>query len=164
MTIEELMPSAVEKFKASAQAAQLVTDGILGTDPDGMMWVFQGSDDDRPFRDPEGTGKAAIVFTVNDIWGTNNHNTVRLPVLTALAYVDASRNASGEILRRDGKHRALRVSELVRDAFHDPANVEHVWPLDVVVYSCVCTGWASVLEVPDSDGMHRSAARFNIMM
>lgn len=163
-TLDQVQASAVVKFSASVQAQALVAAGDLGQDSDGMKWVFQGADDDRPFRDPEGTGRAAVVFTVNDTWGVNRHNTASMPILVALVYADASRNSGGELLLRDAKARAQRVSAAIRDVFHDVGNVDHDWPLEVKVFSCVCSSDVSVLPVPATEAQHRASLRFEVML
>lgn len=168
MSTDLLQASAVKKFTDSDQAAALIADGDLGVDvggdSEGLVWVFQGSDDDRPWRDPEGTGKAAVVLTFNDSWGANQHNTSDMPVLTALVYSDTSRSADGTPTTRDGKARALRVIQALKEVFHDAANKDHEWPLDLRIHSCVATNGATIYPVPDTDGMHRASIRFQILM
>jgi len=160
--IENVIPAAVAKFVASPECEALVEEGLLGVDVKGTPWVFQGSDDDRPFRDPAGTGKGAIVITSNGIWGVNQHNTADFPLLTVLVYMDVSRKADGTILMKNGKSRTLSVLRRVKDVFHDAANKDHEWP-GLYVVSCVMQpGGFSVMGIPNSDAMHRGAANFEL--
>lgn len=162
--IEKLAKSAVDRFVATQQYRDLVDEGLLGRDDLGTPWVFQGSDDDRPFRDPQGSGKGALVLTVNDTWSVNAHNTAEFPVLTALVYMDVSRDPFGAPSGRDGKARALSVVRRVKEVFHDPANEFHEWPDDLFVHSCVARGTVSVMPIPDGDGMHRAACSFEVAL
>ena len=161
MAIENVALSAVTRFVESQQYADLVDGGFIGEDGD-TPWVFQGSDDDRPFRDPQGAGKGAVVFTVNDTWAVNQHNTAEFPLLTALVYMDVSRDGEGAPMGKDGKVRALYVVRLIKEVFHDAANKVHTWPNGIYVHSCVAQSGISVLPVPEGDGMHRAAVRFEV--
>lgn len=165
--LDQLQASAVEKFISSPQAAELVLSGDLGSDVStgqSLLWVFQGSDDDKPFRDPEGTGTSAVVLTYNSNWGTNPHNTARFPVLTALVYADCSRTPSGEISRRDAKSRALRVSDALINVFHDAANRDHVWPLGLRVVSSNWSYGPDAMPIPGESGLWRASLRFDISL
>ena len=162
--IEVLPKAAVDKFIASQECQDLIDEGLLGKDADGTPWVFQGSDDDRPFRDPKGTGKAAIVLTSNGIWGVNAHNTADFPLLTALAYVDVSRKPDGTVLTKNGKVRAQSILRRVKDVFHDPANKDHLWPGLYVVACVMQSGGYSVMPIPGSDNMHRGAVNFEVSL
>lgn len=160
--IEKVIPAALAKFLASPQCQDLIDDGLLGVDADDVPWVFQGSDDDRPFRDPKGSGRGAIVLTSNQSWGANPHNTAYFPLLTALVYMDVSRKADGTVLAKDGKLRTLGVINRVREVFHDPGNSDHDWPLDLYVYACVAQNGYSILGIPGSDNMHRGSINFEV--
>jgi hypothetical protein len=164
--IEKLQNAAVSKFSSSSVATGLIQQGILGVDvggqTDGLRWIFSGDQDDRPYRDPEGTGKTAVVFTVNGSWGTNLHNTARFPVLTVLIYSDSTRGLDGRPTSGNGKTRGLAVADAIIKVFHDPAKNVHVWPNGVYVHSCLYAGGPNAQPVPDSDGMSRISLEFNI--
>jgi len=159
--IEKVIPAAVAKFLASDECQHLVDTGLLGVDRDGSPWVFQGSDDDRPFRDPKGSGRGAIVFTSNQTWGVNAHNTADFPLLTALVYMDVSRKADATVLAKDGKLRTLGAIDHIKKVFHDPGNTDHQWP-GLYVYACVAQNGYSVLGIPGSDNMHRGSINFEV--
>jgi hypothetical protein len=165
--IELVQESAVQKFSQSAGANGLVASGILGvsTEDFGLLrWVFQGSDDDRPFRDPKGTGKCAVVLTTNSTWGTNQHNTARMPVLTALIYADPTRGNDGTPAKPDAKSKALKVADALITVFHDAANSDHNWPKGLKVHSSVHSDGPNSQPIPDSDGMVRMSLSFQLMV
>lgn len=166
--IEKLQNSAVKRFSESSVATGLIQEGILGVDvggdTDGLRWVFSGDQDDRPYRDPEGTGKAAVVFTVNGSWGTNLHNTARFPILTVLIYSDSSRGPDGRPMSGNGKTRGLRVADQIIKLFHDPAKATNRWPNNVFIHSCLYSSGPTSQPVPESDGMSRISIDFNIEM
>lgn len=166
--IEKLQNAAVARFNGSTAATSLVQKGILGVDiggtTSGLKWVFTGDQDDRPYRDPEGTGKCAVVFTVNGFWGTNLHNTARFPVLTVLIYTDSARGTDGKPTVSNSKARGLEVADQIIKFFHDPGKTVNKWPNNVYVHSCLHVSGPNAQPVIDSDGMTRISLSFNIEM
>jgi hypothetical protein len=164
----DLVAAAVSKL-TDALSAKGYLGNLVGRDASGGAfstgWVFAGFDDDgRPFRDVEGTGKAAIVMHDRNEWAVNPHNTARFPVLMVVVYADSSRNPDGTMQYRDGMIRARMVNNVVNRTFHDAANVDHEWPLGVTVVSCVKADGTSFTDVPTAEGVVRALTRFEVCM
>lgn len=151
---------------------EVVAEGLVGTDPDGTPWVFQGlNDEGAPFRDPEGTGTGVIVLTVGrEEWASNVHNTNRFPVLQVLYYMDATRNEDGSPVARDAEAKCRQLAHRLDRAFHifgdkdDPYRTEHFWPysdlsvepskaMKVMVHYSRRSSGLSIRDVPGSGSL-----------
>lgn len=166
----DLVSSAREKLLAALTAADMVGT-LIGKDPnpgdpwfDG--WVFSGSDNDNaPSRDVANTGLVACVVSQRDAWASNMHNTARFPILQVLTFADSSR-IPGTVQRaaEDADLKAKAVARVVRKTFHDAANADHAWPLELEVVSSVAQGDLSITDVPGSDFTVRGQQRFEIQL
>ena len=163
MSRQLLGPAAVRILRADTAFAALVgvTVGSDTTYPYG--WVFQGlTPEGRPFRDPEGTGKCAVVLNVRDSWASPNaHNNAMFPMLRVSIFADATRDAGRNITQRDADSKAWAVWEVLDRVFHDPGNSKHDWS-GVRVVSSVRGGEPGVMDVPGGDGMVRLDVVYNI--
>lgn len=164
----DLVSSAITKLLAALNTWGLIGT-VVGQDPAGKAfpdgWVFAGFDDDgRPFRDVEGTGRAAIVIHDRNEWGVNQHNTARFPLLMVIIFADSSRAADGTITFRDGILRAKLVNKVVTETFHDAANEDHEWPGGLLVISCVKADGTDFTDVPNAEGVVRALTRFEVAL
>jgi hypothetical protein len=170
LLLGDLVSSARQKLLTALTDADLVGP-LIGadpspTDPFYTGWVFSGMDHDgAPSRDVTNTGKVACVLLSRNAWGSNMHNTARLPILTVLTYADATR-FDGTVSRaaEDAELKAKAVAKVVRKTFHDAANEDHIWPLDLFVVSSVANGDLDLTDVPGSDYVVRGTQRFDVIL
>lgn len=163
----DLASSAVERVRASSIFQDLVSAGLVGTDsvyPAG--WVFQRTRRaPATYRNVEGTGKACVVLSDRTSWaGPNQHNTARFPTLLVEVFADASRDSQGNVVADDADRRCKQVWDGLDRIFHDAANVSHVWPLGLKIFSCVRWTELSIDDVPDGDGSVRGTAYYAVQL
>lgn len=169
MSIENVLPAVIASIAAHSPFAALVGTDV-GKMADNTPWLFQDTaEDNRPFRDPKGTGKATVVVGFRDSWGVNRHNTMAMPVIQVLVYADLSRHVDGTPQGRDAKDRALRVWSALDSLLHDTGGalsghkVTLANPVASVTFvSSARTEGPSVMPVPDGDGMERLMARYEV--
>lgn len=168
-------PTLLEGDLVSSARAKLMTAAasLIGTligkdatgDPFSDGWIFAGADQEgRPYRDPAATGKCAVVLTEAAPWGTNAHNTARMPSLQVQIYCDPSRDANGNIAARDERLKCRKIAKTVHRCFHDAANRDHSWPNNLLVVSSTCSSDLSITDVPNSDGICRGTLVFSIQL
>lgn len=155
-----LCAEAVLLLKQHPALVTLAEEGILGFDRDGM-WIFYGNEDNKPWRDPQGTGTSAIVLSTDDTWGSNAHNTAQFPVLQVLIYSDATRGVDNKPVRTDQKTKAWRIYDEIDKIFHDSSNTLHSVG-SVRVHSSQRRYGPSVRAVPDTAGMVRLDVTYEI--
>lgn len=166
----DLVSSAREKVLQALIDANMVGT-LIGkddnpTDPFYTGWVFAGPDHaSAPSRDVTNTGKVAVVLFCRNSWGSNMHNTVRMPTLTVLIWADATR-FEGTVSRaaEDADLKAKAVARVIRATFHDAANADHDWPLGLYVISSVADGDLDITDVPGSDYVVRGALNFSVQV
>jgi len=169
MGLAEFLPSAYRYLMNDDPFTALIGTDVgmdsNATDAYNKGWVFQGLDGDgRPYRDPQGSGKAAVVLTSRDGWASPNmHNTATFPSLQVLIYADVSRSLQGSPTARDAEARCKRVYEKVDRVFHDPSNSTHGWD-GVRIVSCVRSSELSISDIPGSDLMVRGLVRYNVVL
>jgi hypothetical protein len=170
VSLENVLPAVLKTIAADSAFTALVGSDI-GEISAGVPWLFQDTyDDNRPFRDPKGTGKAAVVVGFRDSWGVNGHNTMGMPMVQVLVYADLSRNADGTPQARDAKNRATRVWETIDAILHDVrgslSGVKVVLSepvgADFTFVSSRRREGPSIMPVPDGDGMERLMARYEV--
>lgn len=164
MSVSTVVPAAVSRLRAASGVLAL-PETDLGRDETAGIWVFQGSDDLVPFRDPKGTGTSAVSVAVTGSWSSNPHNTMNFPRLTVAVFADTSRGEGGEPILWDGHYRALRVWEALDAVLHDPANADRpAWlAAGTPVLSCL-RETVHVAKVPGMDGMHRLTCDYSVVM
>lgn len=169
MSVENVLPAIIQTI-ANASAFKALVGVDVGEMADGTPWLFQDTyDDNRPFRDPKGTGMAAVVVGFRDSWGVNAHNTMGMPLIQVLVYADLTRHVDGTPQARDAKDRAVRVWEAVDALLHDSGGVLGGLRVTltnpattVTLVSSQRAEGPSVLPVPDGDGMERLMARYEV--
>lgn len=155
----DLVTAAVARLSAYAPFQEMVAEGLIGSDDDGTVWLFQGLDQDgRPFRDPEGTGKCVVVLMERQEWAAANaHNTAHFPLLQMLIYADCTRNVDGAVVTRDADRKAKHVFQKLDRCFHLPSNLDEDkrWAIDantyVDVHSCLRGDPATISDVPQTE-------------
>ena len=152
--------NAVLALKQHPPLITLAEEGVLGFDRDGM-WIFFGNDENKPWRDPQGTGTSAIVLSTDDTWGNNPHNSAQFPVLQVLIYSDATRGTDNKPMMTDQKTKALRIYDVVDTLFHDCGNRLHALG-DVRIHSSLRRYGPSLQPVPDTAGMVRLDVTYEI--
>lgn len=131
----DLVTAATRRLRAFPAFQLLVSQGFIGTDAYdsdtlptkvSAAWLFQGLDNEgRPFRDPEGSGKAAIVLTERSEWAApNRHNTAYFPELQMLIYMDSTRDEDGSLVSPDADSKTKHVFRLLDRCFHLVGNTE----------------------------------------
>ena len=134
-------------------------------DPWYSGWVFQGlSDTGEPYRQPEGSGMAAVVVSSRGGWASPNQtNTASFPLLQIFVFADCSRDENGNLSARDAESRVRRVAEVVDPLFHDAANRVHSWGTFPVV-SCLRHSELSIRDVPNGDGVVRGELTYEVVL
>jgi hypothetical protein len=137
----------------------------VSTDPWYGGWVFQGlSDENAPYRQPEGSGMAAVVVSSRGGWASPNQtNTAHFPLLSVFIFGDCSRDANGNLSQRDAEVRVRRVADVIDPLFHDPANRTHVWGTFPIV-SCLRHSELNLQDVPSGDGVVRGELTYEIVI
>lgn len=166
----DVSASACVKLRNALQAEGLIGT-LIGVDvaPETAFtsgWVFVGAENDnRPSRDVTGTSMVACVVSSRSHWATNMHNTARFPVLQVLIFADSTR-IPGTVSRasEDADLKVNRVAKVVRKTFHDAANRDHSWPLDVEVISSVLSTDLQLSDVPGNDFVSRGQMLFNLQV
>lgn len=153
--------------------------GLVGQDGiDGMpngpyseAWVFPGLDNDgKPLRPVEGTNKCSIVVTDRDHWGTNQHNTMIMPLLRVHIFADTIRDENGNPTGRFADLRCKALARVVDKAFHDPANITHVWnegmPEELSIIAAVRSsgGGLNITDIPDQDFAVRGVLNYELSL
>lgn len=158
--LAQVVPAAVARLRAAPGVLALPED-VLGTDEDAGLWVFQGSGELKPFRDPKGTGTSAAVVELTGTWAANVHNTMDFPRLTVAVFSDTSRAADGTPIAWDATARAVTVWEALDWVLHDPSNSkQEEWEAHGVrVLSCL-RETVSIQAVPNLDGMVRLSCEY----
>jgi hypothetical protein len=169
--VGDVVASARVRLVGALVAANLVgpvvgADGV-GTQPVGPYsdaWVFPAAEEDgRPLRAVESTGLTAVTLHVKDEWGANVHNTMHFPVLTVLIFADCSRDPEGNPTARDAELRCKAVAKVIDKTLHDPANVNHDWPLGLRVHSCLRESMGlTIMDIPNGDGAVRGQLRYDV--
>jgi len=162
----KLGAAAVRRLRADPEFQALIPNyiGVDSTFPEG--WVFQGLSDtgNRPYRDPEGTGKCAVVLGTRDSWaGPNQHNTANFPLLRVHIYADPSRDINRNMTARDADQKAHTVWRVIDRLFHDAGNQHHQWD-NLYVTSCLRGSEPSIMDVPQGDGLVRLDATYNVIL
>ena len=155
---EDLVTAAHRRLRNHPRFIALVDGGYIGTDAaaDALLgeqvsasWLFQGlSEDGRPFRDPEGSGKSAVVLQEYTGWpGSSDSHTFRFPQLQLLVYTDTPRAADGSELALTASRTCKYILSELDRVFHLPGNSEHKWNSMHVHSSLRDGGWA-IHDVP----------------
>lgn len=133
-------------------------DGVDGHDigPASEGWVFPGLDNDgRPLRSVEGSNKVSVTFSDRDTWGTNAHNTMRMPLLRVLVFADTDRQPDGNPAGRYADLRARKTAQFIVDLFHDAGNFVKVWnpgqSEELPIAACILQSGISISDIPDND-------------
>jgi hypothetical protein len=175
-SMEDVLIAARRKLLASPYFAPLIgTDvGRDSMEPDKYSgafedgWVFRGVGvTNNPERDVSFTGTSAVSIAMRDRWGgPNNHNTLRFPQLQFTIFSDNSRNDgdNGLLTARDAELRCDRVGAAIYAEFHDALNLNHRWPNDVYMVSCLSYSDLIIRDVPTLDGLVRGEMRFALQV
>lgn len=134
-------------------------------------WVFPGlTDGGLPFRPVEGTGKVSVSIVDRDHWGTNQHNTMAMPLLRIFIFADTLRDANLEPLGRWADLMCRKVGEQIDLCFHNPQNDEHVWnpgqPEELDIVACVRSsgGAINVTDIADNDYAVRGVLFYEVSL
>ena len=168
----DLLPNVWRYAMADAGLLALVTAGVIGKDADATPnnayesgWIFRDINDQRPPRNVENTGKAAVLFSQVAHWSNQvRHHTTKFPILTVFIFADPTRDASGSNpIAQDAEDKVRRVWREIDRLFHDPANRIHAFDTLRIV-STVEGSPLSILDVPEGDGMVRGTVRYDIIL
>jgi hypothetical protein len=160
-----LVKAAYRYLMASGVPANLVSAGLLGTDPlYATGWVFSGDLTGDPFRAVEGTGKCAVVLYSFDHWAPSTQlHTARYPRLNVAIYADVSRDAQGNYTGHDAEDKAEAIYEQINPLFHDAANRVHAFD-DLLVVSTLMGNPLSLMDIPDGDGAVRGLVAYDLTL
>ncbi len=161
-----LATAAVRLIKADPYFESLVFESFIGSDYDdgaspqdrlAAAWLFQGlNEEGRPFRDPEGSSRAAVVVSQRSEWSApNQHNTLGFPRLQILVYSDSTRLEDGSAPVLDALDRGEVIMRFMHRLFHRPQNDVHYWDTLPIVSSL----GGSLLDVRDVPGTQGATVR-----
>lgn len=158
-TLQDQLISVRRKLLADTEFSSLVGTDI-GVDQSGGPWtdgwVFKSTGDMLPERNPQNSGKSAVVFDLNKPWtNPNPHNTARFPLLSFRIYSDVSRatDPALPVITNDADTRCARVADAIRHIFHQPQNNDHFWPNGVYVTSSLLWNDLVIEPVDGDDGL-----------
>lgn len=123
---QQLTPSAAMMLTNHPKVIQLANDGILASDAQGP-YIFQGNNDDKPFKNVAGTGMCSIVVSAWNYNSSSDWSTAKFPRLKVLVYADESRGVDNDVTAHDAQSKALNVYEVLDSILHDVANINHDW-------------------------------------
>lgn len=131
-SIIKLTPAVTMMVKnmPSIIAATQGDKAILGAGPEATTgpWVFAGTNDNRPFKDPLNTSKCAIVFNSWRSWTTSYMNTTRYPILQMSIFADSTRaEGTSTVSRYDAQEKALKLFNLVDPVLNDKTHKILEW-------------------------------------
>jgi hypothetical protein len=125
-------------------------------------WVFLW----EPRVPVQGTGMCSVVLSVVRAWaGANRHNSLRFPTVQVEVYADIAREPSAAPDRRSAWEKAEGVWSIVDRVCHRPDGGGFTWggPNGVFVVSSLrATGDPEWSEVPETDGVIRALARYDV--
>lgn len=165
----DFLPNAWRYATADAGLLALVADGTIGADATGAYpapkgWIFRDINDERPPRNVEGTGKAAVLLGYWSHWSNQvRHHTTKFPILSVFIYADPTRDASGSPIAQDAESKVGKVWKEIDRLFHDAANKIHMFDTLRIV-SSVESSPLGILDIPDGDGAVRGTVRYDITL
>lgn len=145
-----LSKGAYNYLVSRPEIAAMVEDGLLGSDSKYPAWVFR-SQDGKPQRAIEGSGKCGIVISETGWWAIQNtHNTATFPILRVVIYADSTRDEFGVAKHLDAGDKCIAVFNRLKRVFHDPG--KDITYFDTIRIHDIVMGSAfNIQELPDSD-------------
>ena len=182
----DFLPNVWRYATADAGVQALVNDGTIGADPfpashtapwttghsayewhpafSKYGWIFRDVNDERPPRNVESSGKAAVLFGYWSHWSQQvRHHTTKFPILSVFIYADPTRDAGGSPIAQDAESKVRKVWKEIDRLFHDAANKIHMFDTLRIV-SSVESSPLSILDIPDGDGAVRGTVRYDITL
>lgn len=159
-SIELVTPSATMLLKNNVDMIALADAGILGSDNTGI-YVFQGTDNNRPFRNVEGTGMCSVVVSS---WQSSmpgsRFSSAQFVTLQVVVFADESRGVGNTTVAHDAQSKAFKVYNVFDSIFHDNQNInKNWWGLDILDSSRQSVG---IYSVDGEDNLYALQAQYNV--
>lgn len=127
----DLTSAATLMTKNAPAVVELTEKGILGSGPEPTTgpWVFMGTNENKPFKDPLNTSMCAVVFNSwARAWRVGERNTFEFPTLQLTIYADSTRALStGQIAKHDAQTKALQVFKAIDPLLNDKSGRPLTW-------------------------------------
>lgn len=160
-SVELLTPSATMVLKNMPEMAQLADAGILGSDSTGI-YIFQGTNNNKPFRNIEGTGMCSVVVSSwQDAGPGSRFNSVQSMTLQILVFVDESRGIDNSIANHDAQSKAFKVYNVFNGIFHDNKNLSKEW-WGLRILDSVRSGGPNIYPVEGEDALYVLQATYAV--
>lgn len=167
---QNVLAAARQKLIASDYFSPLIGTDV-GKDATGKAfsdaWVFEGTDNaSKPRRDPANTGTSAVVMSLRTPWSPPNiSNTARFRLLQFCIYSDGTRGADKSLTGTlDASDRCDRIASAIIREFNDVGNVDHIWPNDTYIVSCVLYNDLNITDVDNQDGLKSGDLSFALTL
>jgi len=159
--IELLTPSATMMLKNLPSMVALADAGILGSDSTGI-YIFQGTDNNKPFRNIEGTGMCSIVVSAWQDGGQRSpFSSAKFCTLQLLVFADESRGINNSVANHDAQSKALKIYNAFDPIFHDNRNLSKNW-WGLEIQDSRWAGGPNIYPVEEEDGMYVLQATYTV--
>lgn len=159
--IELLTPSATMMLKNLPEMAALADAGVLGLDNTGLF-IFQGTDNNKPFRNVEGTGMCSVVVSSWQDGGPRSRfSSAHFMTLQILVFVDESRGINNSVANHDAQSKAFKVYNVFDPIFHDNRNISKEW-WGLRILETESSGGPNIYPVEGEDGIYVLQATYRV--
>lgn len=150
------------------QAATFGEDALIGSGPELTTgpWVFAGTNDNRPFKDPLNTSRCAIVFNSWRSWATSYRNTTRYPILQMSIFADSTRaENTTDVAKYDAQVKALKVFNMIDPILNDKSHKILEWGGVPIIDSYLDRG-PDIGPIPGdtNEGLYILTAYYNVQI
>lgn len=161
--VELLTPSAAMMLKNLPAMVQLADAGVLGYDQTGIF-VFQGTNNNKPFRNVEGTGMCSVVVSSwQDAGNRSRFSSAHPMILEVLVFSDESRGISNSVVAHDSQSKAYKVYSIFDPIFHDNKNISKNWWGLEILESSYNSG-PNLYPVDGEDGLYVLQATYRVVV
>lgn len=160
-SLELLTVSAALMLKNNPDLIELADDGILGSNSTGL-YVFSGTDNDKPFINVEGTGMCSIVVSAwQDGGARSRFSSAHFMTLQILVFADVSRGMDNEITNHDAQAKAFRIYDKFDPIFHDNRNISKNW-WGLTILDSQWAGGPNIYPVEEEDNLYVLQATYTV--
>lgn len=154
------------KNMPAIQEATKGPNALIGSGPEVSTgpWVFTGTNDNKPFKDPLNTSRCAIAISAWHSWTTSYLNTTRYPILQVSIYADSTRADSvGKVAKFDAQEKAGQVFNIIDPVLNDKSHKILNWNGVPIIDSYLNRG-PDIGPVPGdtNEGLYILTAYYNV--
>lgn len=162
-----LTSSITVMLKNNPGLVKLANDNVLGESADSGLWIFQGTNDGKPFIDPLNTSLCAVVVSTWGGWTFSEFHTNNFPELTIAIYADPTRQLDGstDVAKYDAQSKAFRIYHVIDKIFNDKARANFALfeSFDIPIITTERNaGYPQIGPVPDNKGLQVLTAKYAV--